>query len=124
MDVDTDKLINNFHDGFNEYDKIWKDVLSDDVYMKLQEIRGMKKSIFAFPTDLWARVLYDWAIAYRDSDNTELLMDSLIPLYFGKTLSFVKKTEKMTIQQAEEAIEQDCMTFETTKPYLVKKWNT
>lgn len=122
VDVDTDKLIDNFHEGFDKYDHIWKSVLTDDVYKKLQEIKGMKKDVFAFPTDLWARVLYDWAIAYRDSDDTDLLMDSLIPLYFGKTLSFVKKTEKMTIQQAEEAIENDCMTFETTKPYLVRKW--
>jgi len=123
VDVNTDKLIENFQEGFNQYDKMWKDVLSKDIYMKLHEIKEMKKDVFAFPTDLWARVLYDWAIAYRDSDDTDSLMDSLIPLYFGKTLSFVKKTEKMTIQQAEAAIEEDCMIFESTKPYLVRKWN-
>jgi len=122
VDVDTDKLLHNFHEGFGKYDEIWKSVLADDVYIKLQEIRGMKKEVFAFPTDLWARVLYDWALAYRGTDDEDLLMESLIPLYFGKTLSFVKKTEKMTIQQAEEAIEEDCMTFETTKPYLIEKW--
>jgi glycosyltransferase involved in cell wall biosynthesis len=122
VEVDTDKLINNFHEGFNQYDAIWKKILSRDIYMKLYEIKDMKKDIFAFPTDLWARVLYDWAIAYRDTEDTDSLMDSLIPLYFGKTLSFVKKTEKMTIQQAEAAIEEDCMIFESTKPYLVRKW--
>ncbi len=123
VDVDTDKLLDNFHQGFRVYDEIWKKVLSRDMYSKLYEIKEMTKDVFAFPTDLWARVLYDWALAYRDADDIDLLMDSLIPLYFGKTLSFVKKTEKMTIQQAEAAIEEDCMTFETTKPYLVRKWN-
>jgi len=83
----------------------------------------MKKTLLTFPTDLWARVLYDWAIAYRNEIiDTDQLMDSMIPLYFGKTLSFVKKTTKMTIQQAEEAIENDCITFEMTKPYLLRKW--
>jgi len=63
------------------------------------------------------------AIVYRDSaPERDLIMDTLIPLYFGKTLAFVKKTEKMTIQQAEEAIEEDCMTFEMTKPYLIQRW--
>lgn len=124
VDVNTDKLIQNFHDGFEQYSEIWQDVLTPDVYQKLQEIKGMKKEVFAFPTDLWARVLYDWAIAYRENrKDRDDLMDALIPLYFGKTLSFVKKTEKMTIQQAEEAIEEDCMTFEMTKPYLIQKWN-
>lgn len=122
VEVDTDKLFHNFHEGFGNYSEIWENALSNDVYKKLQEIKGMKKDVFTFPTDLWARVLYDWALAYRNSDNEDLLMESLIPLYFGKTLAFVKKTEKMTIQQAEEAIEEDCMTFETTKPYLVQKW--
>jgi hypothetical protein len=46
----------------------------------------------------------------------------LIPLYFGRTLSFVLRTEKMSIKQAEEAIEEDCATFERTKPYLLKRW--
>ena len=50
------------------------------------------------------------------------MMDSLIPLYFGRTLSFVKRTKNMTIKQAEEAIEEDCLTFEMTKPYLVNRW--
>ena len=123
VDVDTDKLIHNFHDGFERYGEIWQDVLSSDVYKELLEIKGMKKDIFTFPTDLWARVLYDWAVAYRDAMTDQaLLVDSLMPLYFGKTLSFVKKTEKMTVQQAEEAIEDDCMIFERTKPYLTQRW--
>jgi hypothetical protein len=28
----------------------------------------------------------------------------------------------MTVQQAEEAIENDCMIFEMTKPYLIQRW--
>ncbi len=123
VDVDTDKLIQNFHNGFDQYGEMWQKILSNDVYLKLMEIKGMTKEVFDFPTDLWARVLYDVAIAYRDSaPERDLIMDSLIPLYFGKTLAFVKKTEKMTIQQAEEAIEEDCMTFEMTKPYLIQRW--
>ena len=65
VDVDTDKLINNFHEGFIQYDEIWRKVLSRDVFMKLYEIKEMTKDVFAFPTDLWARVLYDWAVAYK-----------------------------------------------------------
>ena len=123
VEVDKDRLIHNFHDGFEQYSEIWQYVLSRDIYNKLLEIKGMKKELFAFPTDLWARVIYDFAVAYRDAiTDRDLLMDSLIPLYFGRTLSFVKKTEKMTFQQAEEAIEDDCMIFERTKPYLTQRW--
>jgi hypothetical protein len=83
----------------------------------------MKRSVFTFPTDLWARVLFDTIVSYRDRVcDTDLMMDSLIPLYFGRTFSFVKKTKRMPTRQAEDAIEEDCMTFEMTKPYFVKKW--
>ena len=124
VDVDTEKLFQNFHNGFNEYSEVWQQVLTNDVYQKLVEMKGMKQALFTFPTDLWARLLYDIAISYRDEVlERDQIMDSLIPLYFGKTLSFVKKTEKMSIQQAEEAIDEDCMTFEMTKPYLIQRWN-
>jgi hypothetical protein len=52
-----------------------------------------------------------------------LMLESLIPLYFGRTLSFVKRTKRMSIKQAEEAIEEDCAVFEMAKPYLLKRWN-
>ncbi|MEA2040512.1 MAG: glycosyl transferase [Thermodesulfobacteriota bacterium] len=123
VNVDTENLLEQFYAGFEDYSDIWKEVLNESVYNKLLEISGMKKKIFNFPTDLWARVLFDMAVAYQDDtiDNA-MMMDSLIPLYFGRTLSFVKRTSKMSIKQAEEAIEDDCMTFEMTKPYLVRRW--
>ena len=123
VEVDSHKLIQNFHDGFSSYKEIWEMALSKDVYQKLREIRGMKERVFNFPTDLWARILYDMAVAYRDGlPDPDQFMDSLIPLYFGRTFSFVKKTKRLSTRQAEEAIEEDCMTFEMTKPYFIKRW--
>ena len=83
----------------------------------------MKERVLDFPTDLWARVLFDMAIAYRDAlDEKDQMLDALIPLYYGRTFSFVKKTKRMSARQAEEAIEEDCATFEMTKPYLIRRW--
>jgi hypothetical protein len=123
VSVNTENLLDQFHGGFDTYGEIWQEILTGDIHKKLIEIKGMKMREFNFPTDLWARVLFDTAVAYGHcSVDTDQMMESLIPLYFGRTLSFVKRTEKMSIKQAEEAIEEDCMTFETTKPYLVKRW--
>jgi len=123
VEVDSQKLIDNFQDGFGRYSEVWEMVLSGDVYKKLFEIKGLKEKVFALPTDLWARILYDMAVGYRDNIcDRDLMLDSLIPLYFGRTFSFVKKTKRMSTRQAEEAIEEDCTTFEMTKPYLVRRW--
>ncbi|MFP4037926.1 MAG: glycosyltransferase [Desulfobacteraceae bacterium] len=124
VDVDSRKLFEQFHQGFEDYLGVWEQALSEDIYRKLVEIRGMKDRVFNFPTDLWARILYDMGVAYRDRvQEPDVLMDSLIPLYYGRTLSFVKKTRRMSTQQAEETIEEDCVTFELTKPYLLKRWS-
>ncbi len=123
VEVDSQKLIQSFHDGFGPYNDMWEESLSKDVYQKLQEIKGMKERVFNFPTDLWARLLFDMAVAHRDArHDPDEFMDSLIPLYFGRTFSFVKKTKRLSTRQAEEAIEEDCMTFEMTKPYFLKRW--
>ena len=98
-------------------------MLTEDVFKKLCEIRDLKEKEFNFPTELWARLLFDVAVSYKEQVvEQDLLMDSLIPLYFGKTLSFVRKTRRMSIKEAEETIEQDCMVFEITKPYLLMRW--
>nr|MBC8176810.1 glycosyl transferase [Candidatus Desulfacyla euxinica] len=123
VDVNTDNLLQQFHMGFDKFSHIWKEILTADVYRKLQEIKGLKEMEFNFPTDLWARLLFDTAVSYGEASvEPDEIMDSLIPLYFGRTLSFVKRTKKMSIKQAEEAIENDCETFEMTKPYLLQRW--
>jgi len=123
VDVDSDKLIHEFREGFSTYGDIWEKVLAKDICTKLLEIRELKRSLFDFPTDLWARILYDTAVSYRDQACDRLLMiDALVPLYFGRTFAFVKKTKSMSTRQAEESIEEDCGIFEMTKPYFVKRW--
>lgn len=123
VEVNTENLLNKFHEGGAKYQKIWKAILTEGVYKKVMEIIGMKETEFDFPTDLWARVLFDMALAFKvEAMDRGTIMDSLIPLYFGKTLSFVRKTRRMSIKQAEEAIEEDCLTFEMAKPYLLQRW--
>ena len=90
---------------------------------KLQEIRGLGCSTFPFPRQTWATILFDAAdglSGVRGKPQRLDLLDSLLPLYLGKVLSFVKKTERMSLQQAEEYVENECTVFEETKPYLLK----
>ncbi|ADK84426.1 glycosyl transferase family protein [Desulfarculus baarsii DSM 2075] len=121
--VSAEKLLDNFRAGFARYADLWREVLSPDSMNKINEIAGLPDSRFDFPTQVWATLLYDFAIAHKNNaiDRQELLA-SLIPVYFGKTLSYVRKTERMTIQEAEEFIENECMVFEETKPYLLERW--
>ena len=124
VEVNKEILFTKFQDGFNTYSHIWEKILRKETVNKLQEVRKMNKDQFDFPTNLWINVLIDFTVAYRDKLWMEdELLDSLIPIYLGKTLSYVKKTERMSIRDSEEFIEEECIQFEATKELLMKHWN-
>jgi glycosyltransferase involved in cell wall biosynthesis len=122
--VNKEILFTKFQDGFNACNHIWEKILQKETVNKLQEVRKINKDQFDFPTNLWINVLIDFTVAYRDKLWVEdELIDSLIPIYLGKTLSYVKKTERMSIRDSEEFIEDECIQFEATKKLLMKHWN-
>ncbi len=124
VNVNKQKLYENFVNGFEVNLDLWREALTEHVFNKLVEVRGLDQDKFDFPTQMWVRILYEMAIAYKNKVGGDLdaLLDSIIPIYYGKTLSFVKKTERMSTQEAEEFIENEAMVFEETKPYLIEHW--
>ena len=121
--VTEEKLEQNFRDGFEKYQEVWQRALSADIMNKVREIGELSSEHFDFPTQVWAKLLFEFAAAYRKkSVPAEDLLASLIPIYFGKTFSFVRKTARLSMQQAEEFIENEAMVFEETKPYLLECW--
>ena len=123
LEISQDELHQAFVEGFAQYQDLWETFLENNIYNKLGEIKELPLAHFSFPSEIWARILYSYAIAYKNEVvDREALLQSLVPLFIGKTVSFIKKTERMSIQQAEEYLENECMIFEEAKPYLLSKW--
>jgi hypothetical protein len=67
--------------------------------------------------------VYDFALAYhlrvlyRDH-----LLRSLVPLYLGRTATFIGETIGADGAATERWIEQSCRAFEVQKAYLVERW--
>jgi hypothetical protein len=123
VSVDTVALFNNLHAGRAKWVDLWRETLFPATYKKLMEVLEMDIAHFEFPAQLWAHVLFDISVAYRDRlFPLETLMDALAPLHCGRTLSFVRATEGMGLQQSEEYIEEQCLAFEEAKPYLLERW--
>ncbi len=125
LETDVDMLHEKFLGGFRKYEEFWKEVVSQNTYNKVQEIRNLDMNHFSFPAQTWTTILYDFAVAFRgkDEEYREHLLEALLPLFYGKALSYVKRTERMSVQQAEDTIETECTVFEENKPYLILKWN-
>lgn len=123
LEVSEADLHRAFLQGFARYQALWESLLDSQTFNKLSEIKNLPVAHFSFPSELWARIVFRYAVADKSEvTDRQALLESLLPIFQGKTLSFVKKTERMSIQQAEEQIENECMIFEEMKSYLVDDW--
>ncbi len=124
VEVNAEWLYDRFLKGFSDYEEIWRETFEITAFNKLQEIRSLELSRFSFPHQTWAMMLFDGAVQYRDSnaDQRLLLVESFLPLYLAKVVSFWNRTIRMSSQQAEEHVENICEVFEENKPYLIDRW--
>jgi hypothetical protein len=121
--VNKDKLYQRFKGGFTEYWEVYRSIFSTENFQKLREIASLSMEHLEMPVPVWAKILFDFAIGFHKKVATKnKTIEVLIPLYEGMILSFANKTDGMSIQQAEEVLEDMCMQFEQTKPYLIDRW--
>ena len=98
-------------------------MLPPNAMLALQRIPRDPPQAFRMPDAIWARVIYDFAVAWRAKAMDRLqLLRSLTPIYMGWLASFVNDVGALDRVQAEERIERLCLAFEAEKPYLIARW--
>src|SRR5437899_1864687 len=123
--VNIDAMIANFRQGLADLEPIWRQMLAAETLEGLFLLKECPPQAFHIPDDLWARIVYDIAVAYhRYSMPREHLLKALTPLYLGRTASFVLETQGLTSMEAEGRIEILCQTFEKQKSYLIQHWGS
>jgi hypothetical protein len=125
VNVTLGTMIDKFQAGFKENADLWRQVMSPANFDAVAELAKLSHDAYGFPADLWARVVFDFAIAYNyDLTGTEPdeIVESMTGLYYGRTAGLVKTTWDMSTQQAEEVVNAQAKTYLRLKPYLVEKW--
>ena len=75
------------------------------------------------PDELWARIVYDFALAYRlRRIGRSHLLGALTPLYLGWVASYAKDIGEATVVEADRRVEIVAQAFEANKPYFVSRW--
>jgi hypothetical protein len=121
--VNVDRMLTVFREGIENLRDIWTDVLGSGDFRDVEALIKRTNQDFHFPRALWTRTIYDYAIAFHKKKlPVKHLIKSLTPLYLGKTASFVKEAADMGPAEAEQEIEQLCLSFEENKEYLTKSW--
>ncbi|WP_447978915.1 glycosyltransferase [Candidatus Nitrospira bockiana] len=121
--VNVDRMVANFRQGLADLEAIWRQMLAPETLAGLLPLQECPLQAFRIPDELWARVVYDAAVAHRRRVlPTEHLLRAMTSLYLGRTASFVLETQALTTVEAEERIEALCLKFEQEKGYLVRRW--
>ncbi|GAB4167962.1 MAG: glycosyltransferase [Calditrichia bacterium] len=126
VNVSTDKLMSSFKEGYKKYKGLWQEILSTPEFIQVEKIaKHEDKDTFYYPSSLWARVLFDFAVAYHHADEkkSQQILESLIPFYFSRVLTYVNKTKSFDTREAEEYLENIVRVFEKEKYYLIQKWD-
>ncbi|MCD6569166.1 MAG: glycosyltransferase [Deltaproteobacteria bacterium] len=124
VNVNTDTLYKSFVSGFDQYGKVWKKIIPQPELIELRKTKKLSKDQFYYPSDLWARILFNFAIAYRNNElPREQAIEAMVPFYHSRILSFVNKTSHMGTKECEEYFESIVRVFEDEKYYLIKRWD-
>jgi glucosylglycerate synthase len=119
--TDVAPMLEAFHLAYSNLHEIWALVLPPNALLGLKKLSLMSPETFRMPDSLWARIVYDFILAYRlRTINRGHLLGALTPLYLAWVASHLTLVAQGTIP--ERHIEDLASTFESDKPYFVSRW--
>ncbi len=124
--VSIPRLTWKFVDGYVRHHQLWRRILSEGAMAGVDRAVGQASDSGAgivLDDELWFAIVYDYLVAYNAREvEPGPLLDSLIPLYFARTATFVERTRDDTPEEAEARIERGVDVAVERKPYLVERW--
>ena len=122
--VNVPAMVERWRTGYRSEVGFWSCFLAKENLTELERIASLAEEKHSFPLDLWVRVVYDFAVAYNRADlEPSRVVDSLAPLYYGRTAAFCLETADLATAEVEAGpIEMVARRFEELKPYLARRW--
>ena len=115
-------MIETFRIAQDNLQEIWALVLPPQSRLALKKLSQLSPDAFTMEPDLWARVVYDFALAFHlRTLNRSHLLGAMTPLYLAWVASYLR-TVSDDPTRAAHAIEITASAFETEKSYIVSRW--
>jgi len=118
---DIAPMLDAFRLAYTNLHEIWSLVLPPNSLLGLKKLSLMSPETFRMPDNLWARIVYDFILAFRlRTINRGHLLGALTPLYLAWVASHLTLISSGTAP--EKHILDVATAFEADKPYLVSRW--
>ena len=121
--VDVRRMVEAFQLGERNLREFWALILPPVTLLELKKLSRLSPDEFHMPDTLWARIVYDFALAHRLRNiHRTHLFGALTPLYLGWVASYAVEINRSGIAAAQQRVEQLARTYESEKPYLLSRW--
>jgi glycosyltransferase involved in cell wall biosynthesis len=121
--VNVERMQGIFRQGSRDLGEIWRKALEKDTLANVLSIAAVEGRPLHFPDSLWARVVYDFAAAYQGRVLPgDQLLGSMVPLYLGRTASFVIQTADSGPEEVEAIVKGLAEEYLRQKGYLLQRW--
>jgi len=121
--VDTRPMLDSFLLASRNLDEVWRLVLPPNTLLELRRLTRLAPEAFRMPDELWAGIVYDFALAWRlRTIGRAHLLGALTPLYLGWVASYIREVSGLSHADAELRLEQLSRVWEEKKPYLLSRW--
>jgi hypothetical protein len=121
--ADTTPMVETFQLGYRNLQEVWGLVLPPVTLLELKHLAKPNPQNFHMPDELWVRIVYDFALAYRlRTISRSHLLGALTPLYLGWVASYALEVGSASAAEAEQRLEKLARAYEEGKPYLLQRW--
>jgi glycosyltransferase involved in cell wall biosynthesis len=127
--ISVTRLVEEFNMGMGHFSAIYRELLSEDTFGRLEQIARSEVCIpegycdFHMPPDLWARIVYDLSVVFNCwRGDTHKLIDLSSPLYFGQVASIANRTQDLGHAESEKVVDDILRAFINEKVYLAQRW--
>jgi hypothetical protein len=121
--ADTKSMVETFQLGFRNLQEVWSLILPPVTLLELKKLARPSTQTFHLPDEIWVRIVYDFALAYRlRTISRTHLLGALTPLYLGWVASYALEVGHSSAAEAEQRLEKLARAYEEGKPYLLSRW--
>jgi len=121
LPIDYKEIKKKSMEGFSCMEKMISKILLPSNYHEVKRMYMRKR--WDIGNRLWSEILYDFIYAYDKTEDKEILIEALKPLYFARTASFYRETMELDHLDAEKKIQKQASHFKKNRGILVKRFS-
>jgi len=117
-------LMAGMRQGLASFGYLLDQILPPDAVKAIHTISHQQPDEVVFPVDLWARVVYCFALAYNKGDgDPDRVADAFLAVLYGRIAAYLCEVRGFSAEKREIVAERIVKAFEEARPGLLRQWN-